>query len=117
MRDQFEYDLSVEQETDEPEGSFATGDDEVDAEIVAKISADREWNEWAWCIVTVRATHPDLPDLEGIASLGGCSYRNAADFKTGGYYDDMVAEAGDDLERQIARLRTVLCASSLTVEG
>lgn len=65
-------------------------------------------NEWAWFVAKVTATHPDIPDLEGVDYLGACSYTSAEDFKTpGGYYDYMKEEAARDLLAKIVHVRDV----------
>lgn len=69
-----------------PSGHFASGDDELDKETVAKIVADSEWNVWAWCIVKVTARYADL---EASDYLGGCSYASEEDFLKGDYFEDM----------------------------
>ena len=53
---------------------------------------------WGWCDVTVRAT---LGGLEGTGTLSQCSYLSEADFKAGGYYEQMEAEALAELQTQI----------------
>jgi hypothetical protein len=102
-----EYRISVEPEQDDPEGHFATGDDAADAEIVEQIRKDAEWSEWAWCVVKVSAR---FNGFEGVAYLGACSYKDEADFKTSGYYEDMQAEAREDLEREIEEARKGVAA-------
>jgi hypothetical protein len=109
LRDEFEYRIFVTDEDDDPEGHFASGDDAADKETVAWIREQAEWNVWAWCVVKVTATHPDIEDLEGVDYLGGCSYNDEADFKTpGGYFADMCDRAADDLEAKLERIRSVL---------
>jgi hypothetical protein len=48
-------------------------------------------NVWAWCVAKVTALLDD--GRYGTDHLGGCSYKDEEDFKTGGYYDDMKDEA------------------------
>lgn len=107
-RDDVTFTLSVEFEDDVPvRGSFASGDDAADEQLVQEILARLDRGEvWAWACVTVQAT------WEGIsagASLGACSYANEKDFKTeGGYYEDMCGEALDDLNATLAAMHQKL---------
>ena len=56
-------------------------------------------NEWAWCVVQVRV---EFDFLASDQYLGGCSYESKAKFiEPGGYYDDMVNEAIEDIANQI----------------
>lgn len=82
----------------------------------------REWirdqvsrgNEWAWCMAHVRVTYTverkgSVPaTLHGDAYLGACSYESEKDFREGGYYDDMVSEALDDLNQAREDLRVLV---------
>ena len=82
-----------------PEDNASAIDDETDAEILAWINAELEsGNEWAWCQVRVVARYGAF---EGTDYLGGCSYRSEEDFKAGGYYEDMKAQALIALEENI----------------
>ncbi len=69
------------------------GDDDVNATAVRR--QIREGNVWGWALVTVRATLPGFShqDVDGLAVLGACSYRNERGFKRGGYYQDMKKDA------------------------
>lgn len=52
-------------------------------------------NEWAWCIVEVKAI---WNDLKASAHLGGCSYKSETDFiNDSGMLDELKAEALDCL--------------------
>jgi len=77
--------------------AMASGNDELDKraedEILARLESG---DEWAWCNVRVTCTDGIS---EGESWLGGCSYRNEEDFKAGGYYETMKAEALEDMER------------------
>ena len=61
---------------------------------------------WGWCQVEVVARVRGVPELKrfaGTAWLGQCCYKDEADFKDeGGYYEDMCAEACEDLNKNIA---------------
>lgn len=68
-------------------------------------------NEWAWCCAHVRVTYEVAikgqafpARIEGNDYLGCCSYVSEADFREGGYFDDMVSEALDDLNTRRAAL-------------
>lgn len=93
-----EYTLEAEPETISPEGNASAIDDETDAEILSEIYRRLDAGDiWAWCSVKVTATHPDLPGFEGVDYLGGCNYADEEDFKKGGYWEDMKAQAREDL--------------------
>lgn len=87
-------------EEDAPiEGNASAISPEEDARTHAWIRDQlRRGNEWAWCYVTITATWDDLVASD---SLGCCSYESEADFRKGGYYDDMVRGVLGDLWRQI----------------
>lgn len=90
------------------EGSFASGDDDADAALVAEIREHAEWNVWAWCDVRVRVS---WRGLHADTYLGAGSYKDEADFRTNsGYFQDMFAGALADLNAQaqsIARALTI----------
>ena len=79
----------------------ASGDKAFDQEVERDIFARLEQGDaWAWAAVTVIVA---WGSFEGRAYLGCCSYTDENDFKqTGGYFDDMVAEALDELNRTIS---------------
>lgn len=84
--------------------ALASGDDAEDKAHEDKILADLEWNEWAWCSAHVRASYGGF---HGDAYLACCSYESAEAFKTpGGYYEDMVEEALEDLAQAIEAAQT-----------
>ena len=98
-----EYTLTIEDECIPVRGNAqasgdAADDREVEDSIIRRLERD---DLWAWCTVVVKATIEGCDEV-GLASLGGCSYENEADFKTeGGYYEDMCHEALEDLIRNI----------------
>jgi hypothetical protein len=54
---------------------------------------------WAWAAVTVIVT---WGPFQGTAHLGCCSYADENDFRQpGGYFDDLVAEALEELNKSI----------------
>jgi hypothetical protein len=79
----------------------ASGDDDFDREVEHNILCRLQQDQvWAWAAVTVIVA---WGSFEGRAYLGCCSYADEKDFKQpGGYFDDMVAEALDELNRTIS---------------
>lgn len=94
----------------------ACGEEECwDAHIRPVMDAVDNGNQWAWCAVRVKA---ELSGFEGHAYLGCCSYANEEDFKKGGYFEDMVDEALNDLQEQIeARERAIAKIRSWATRG
>lgn len=87
--------ITTEPETEPVRGNASAIDPVTDKETEDWIFSELEsGNEWAWCMVRVRAT---LGAFHANQYLGACSYKSEADFKTGGYFEDMVNEALDDL--------------------
>ena len=86
-RDGFVIELHFAPETDAPEGHFATGDDDADAELCARIRN----GDLLWFVarVTVRKAGIEL----GSDYLGGCCYESAESFVNGDYYPDMIEAA------------------------
>lgn len=84
----------------------ASGDNKADKAMEDKILTRLARGDvWAWCGVEVRA------EFRGITAsdyLGGCCYKNEADFKTGPYYRDMVRESTGKLADMIADLQGVV---------
>ena len=78
-----------------------SGDDDFDREVEHNILCRLQQDQvWAWAAVTVIVA---WGSFEGRAYLGCCSYADENDFKQpGGYFDDMVAEALDELNRTIS---------------
>lgn len=104
-REDVDFSISVHPETDHWVGNVcASGDREVDrlAEKWVERQVLFEGNEWAWCIVCITA---EIEGFEGTAYLGGCSYESEADFKAGGYYEDLCDEAFEDLCRTVEEVR------------
>ena len=99
--DDVEISLTIHGDEDGPRGQFASGDDARDEEIVQEILTRLNRGDlWAWCVVTVEAR---WKGFSGTNHLGGCSYENEADFKQeGGYYQQMVNEAVDELNEAVA---------------
>lgn len=96
--------LGIEPEQIPFEGNASAIGPEEDAETNHWIRDQLErGNDWAWCHVEVTASYDGLT---GHAGLGACSYESEKAFRVpGGYYDDLVIEALDDLWAQL-ELRT-----------
>jgi len=97
------FTLTAEQDDLPVRGNaMASGDDEVDKAYEDQILARLDHgDEWAWASVTVRA---EWNGFVGEDHLGGCCYRDEADFTTpGGYYDDMKQEALRMLNEEVRR--------------
>jgi hypothetical protein len=93
------------EEHDSPEGHF---DNAKQATYV--VEQYNSGNTWAWCCVEVVCT-PRADSLEGLKTssyLGGCSYRDEEDFKTGGYYEDMQAETLAELNSKLEAVYSTL---------
>ena len=102
------FTIRAEQDDQQVRGNVcASGDDEHDrADEDAVLERLDNGDVWAWAAVTVRAsldiTDPEdegaVIEFEGTDSLGTCSYADEADFaQPGGHFDDMKAQAVDDL--------------------
>ena len=88
--------------------ALASGDDAEDRrcedEILKRLN---DGDVWAWAVVEVEARYHGLV---GRDVLGGCSYRDEADFREpGGYFDDMKSEALADLQHQLDELAPAIC--------
>lgn len=102
--------LAVTPEEDDPAGHFEREDDVEFAreggwhwfQARVQVAFRDDENPKNWAVVRERVLGEDY--------LGGCSYRNLEDFRTGGYFRDMVAEAVREargtLGRMCERLRT-----------
>lgn len=96
----FKVSLHVEPETVDPEGNTSAWGTDEDARYLAEIRERLENGDvwaWAWVRVTV-AGH----GFEGTDSLGGCCYRDEADFRAT-TLDDMARVALDDLKDRAIR--------------
>jgi len=86
--------------------ALVSGDAEEDRRHEDMILEQLEWNPWAWCSVKVTAT---LGSFQGSDYLGCCSYASEEDFKaSGGYYDDMVDAAIEELTKELERAQKTL---------
>ena len=78
-----------------------SGNESLDREVEHNILCRLQQGDvWAWAAATVVVA---WGPFKGTAHLGCCSYADESDFKQpGGYFDDMVAEALDELNRTIS---------------
>lgn len=68
--------------------AIVSGDDDFDAQVENEIIARLESGDvWAWAAVEVKVSKWGHTESE---FLGSCSYADEEDFKTGGYYTDML---------------------------
>lgn len=89
---EIEIELTAEEEHIPIDGNaLASGDDAEDAAENERIRDELErGNEWAWCAAHVRVTYKGETSAD--AYLGACSYKNAAEFRRDGAFDEMVHE-------------------------
>jgi len=92
--------------------ALASGDDEIDRacenEIIRRLDSG---DVWAWASVEVKVTKGGLSESE---YLGGCSYRDAKDFKRGGYYYDMVLTCLDRINSELDAKQDAACRDIVT---
>ena len=95
----FNVELTAEPEHIPVRGNaIVSGDDDYDKEVEDSIISDLEkGNKWAWCCAAVEVSYVcpccgHEPDSH-TEYLGGCSYKDADDFKRGGYYCGMIKDA------------------------
>jgi len=94
--------FSLKIEEDDLPMDFDSGDKERDGQLRRELK-DRlaDGDLWAWCTVVVTA---QWKDWKGEDTLGGCSYKDEADFRQDdGYFGDMKDRALEDLNKGIAR--------------
>jgi len=90
------YEIEITPEDIPLRGHFASGDDAADRELEDELLARLNRGDvWAWCCVHVWA----IADTGARASagLGACSYKNEADFRACGYFEDLCKEAAEGL--------------------
>jgi hypothetical protein len=98
------FHLTIEPET-EPI-SFDSGDAKRDRALKTRLEKRLDDGDlWAWCVVVVTAR---CGELEGFTTLGACSYRDAEQFKKGGYLQSMKADALTELKANADRMRLSL---------
>ena len=85
------YRIKAEQDQIPIRGNASAIDPETDAaiekEIIARLDAGDVLARASVCVVA------SAGEFEGRACLGGCSYAYEADFRKGGYYEQMEEEA------------------------
>ena len=99
--------INVRQDDTPLEGNvLASGDENIDHEAEREVARRLEAGDiWAWASVEVVVY---WRGLVGRDHLGPCNYRDEADFKAGGYYEDMVEQAAEEVRRSAESLREVL---------
>jgi len=76
---------------------------EIGKECLDKLIARLENGDiWAFCTVEVIA---EFEGCKGSDFLGGCSYLDENDFKTGGYWEDMQKESFRELVMEVYVMR------------
>lgn len=99
--DEVIFTLAAEQDDIPIRGNaIVSGDDDFDERVARDIEAQlEEGNVWAWASVKVTAS---WAGFTGTDYLGGCSYKDEADFRQpGGYFEDMLTEAVKALVSEI----------------
>lgn len=87
--------------------AMASGDNEADREAEQWIRDQLDQgNIWAWAAVTVTVA---WEGFEASDHLGACSYKSEEDFREpGGYFDQMVNEALDELNDRVAKAHAAM---------
>lgn len=94
LRAKADIQIVLHQSDFHPRDSFETQED-----IDWALSQLERGNDWGWCCVEVRAAYGGHTASD---FLGGCSYADERTFKVlGGYYEDMVWAAVDELARTL----------------
>lgn len=90
------FTITVDQDEQSVRGNaMASGDDADDKAVEDEIIARLDCGDvWAWCHVRVTAS---FAMFEGSDQLGGCSYKDEAEFRSGDYFKDMKQVAFDDM--------------------
>ncbi|MHC4121721.1 MAG: hypothetical protein ACYSWO_29975, partial [Planctomycetota bacterium] len=84
--------------------AMCSGDDDFDREVEDTIIDRLDGGDvWAWATVRVVARYDGIDDIEGDDYLGCCNYADEADFKAGGYCDDMCDVAKEALIAELER--------------
>lgn len=101
LKPEIEFFIEHFPEDDRPEGHFEYP---ADVEYVHESLANG--NTWAWCTIRVVARIAGT-DIEGDDYLGACSYADEADFKLGGYFEDMKDRAKQDLLQKLRDVQAI----------
>jgi hypothetical protein len=80
---------------------IVTEDPTYDKQIEDKVIAEMEWNEWAWCVVEVKA---QWEGLTASTILGEIAEKNEQSFRENGYFDDMKHEVITKLVEQVKKI-------------
>jgi hypothetical protein len=109
-----EVEFTLEIEDDDSEFNFESDEPEKDEELRKELrSRLHNGDLWAWCTVKVTAK---WKDWKGVDYLGGCSYKDEADFRQDdGYFGDMKERALEDLNKSLAKCAADL--AELTADG
>jgi hypothetical protein len=70
------------------------GDSKADHEMISTIREESRTNDWAWCCVTVKIEWNGFHEED---TVGCMSYKDEAEFRADGYFEDMVKTALSDL--------------------
>lgn len=90
--------LAVDPDDIPVDGNASAIDAKTDRAILEHIRAELDaGNVWAWCVVTVTASYDGL---EGIATLGACSYPDERAFRKSPDFVELRREALADLVKQ-----------------
>lgn len=93
---------ALEEDDSDIAGHFASDEPEEDAKMVADIARRASNGDtWAWCVARVRVTYQGIVAVD---YLGGCSYADAAEFRAGDYFDDMVSTCIDQVNATLASI-------------
>lgn len=109
------YALTIEEDSTPVRGNaLCSGDEATDRacedEILRRLD---QYDTWAWALVRVTAeTEIDGEIFKGAAYLSGCSYNGTDDFLESGYWEQMKAEARDDLRNELHRAQARGLAAS-----
>ncbi len=100
-----EIEIEIAEEDVSPRVYFKLSDDaepdeEQDRRMVEDIEKALTCNLWAWCTARVRVQAYGQTGQSHW--IGACSYTDEEDFmRPGGYFENMLNEAIEDLERQL----------------
>ena len=91
--------IAFHEDTEVQGNAMCSGDDMLDAEVENEIIRRLGIGDvWAWCVVEVRVL---WNGFTGSDYLGACSYVDESDFVVGGYYDDMLETALEELNSEV----------------
>lgn len=93
--------------------ALCSGNDKLDKQCEDEILRRLDSGDvWAWASAEVKVTKGGLTESE---YLGGCSYKDAQDFKRCGYYYDMVTTALERIEAELSNQADAACRDIVTV--